>query len=60
MTRWKNSPQIREQEAVLTDRDLISVDKSRMLELELGITIIKMLAGLEKAQKTLQNAFLEK
>ena len=33
---------------VLTARDLISMDISKMLELEFRITIIKILAGLEK------------
>ena len=41
MARWKNAPQKREQEAVLT-RDLISMDISKMSELEFRITIIKM------------------
>ena len=49
MTRWKNSPQKREQEAVLTARDLISMDISKMSELEFRITIIKILAGLKKS-----------
>uniref|UniRef100_A0A452VDF0 ubiquitinyl hydrolase 1 n=2 Tax=Ursus TaxID=9639 RepID=A0A452VDF0_URSMA len=49
MTRRKNSPQKREQEAVLTDRDLISMDISKMSELEFRITIIKILAGLKKS-----------
>ena len=49
MTRWKNSPQKREQEAVLTARDLISMDISKMSELEFRITILKILAGLEKS-----------
>ena len=48
MTRWKNSPQKREQEAVLTARDLISMDISEMSELEFRIMIIKILAGIEK------------
>ena len=49
MTRWKNSRQRREQEAVLTVRDLISMDISKMVELDFKITIIKILAGLEKS-----------
>ena len=49
MTRWKNSPQKREQEAVLTARDLISMDISKMSAIEFRITIIKILAGLEKS-----------
>lgn len=48
MTRRKNSPQRREPEAVLTARDLISIDISKMLVLEFRIMIIKILAGLEK------------
>ena len=49
MTRQENSPQKREQEAVLTSRDLISIDTSNMSELEFRITIIKILAGLEQS-----------
>ena len=52
MTRWKNSPQKREQEAVLTVRDLISMDISRMVELDFKITIIKIIAGLENIEDT--------
>ena len=51
MTRWKNSPEIREQEVLLTVRDLISMDISKMTELELGITTMKILAGLEQSTK---------
>ena len=47
MTRWRNSPQKREQEAVLTARDLISMDISKMLELAFRMMIIKILAVLE-------------
>jgi len=61
MTRRKNSPQEREQEAVLTARDLISMDISKMLELEFRIMIKKIIAGLEKKQwKTQENPVLEK
>ena len=35
--------------AVLTVRDLISMDISKMVELDFKITIIKILAGLEKS-----------
>jgi len=41
----------REQEAVLTARDLISMDLSKMSELEFSVTIIKILAGLEKKRR---------
>ena len=49
MTKWKNSPQKKEQEAVLTARDLINMDISKMSELEFRTMIIKILAGLEKS-----------
>ena len=49
MTKWKNSPQKIEQEAVLTARDLISMDISKMSELEFRITITRILVGLEKS-----------
>ena len=46
MTGQKNSPQKREQEAVLTAREIINMDISKMSELEFGVTIIKILDGL--------------
>ena len=49
MTRQENSSQKREQEAELTVRDLISMDISKMLELEFRIT--KILAELEKKHR---------
>ena len=51
MTKWKNSPQKIEQEAVPTARDLINTDFGKMSELEFRITIIKILAGLEKKHR---------
>ena len=39
---------------VMTVRDLISMDISKMLELEFRITIIKILAGLEKKHRRQQ------
>ena len=51
MARWKNSPQKREQEAVLT-RDLISMDISKILELEFRVTIIKMQVELGGKKNT--------
>ena len=48
MTKRKNSPK-KIQEAVLTARDLINMDISKMLELEFRIAIIKIPAGLEKS-----------
>ena len=39
--RWKKSPQKRVQEAVLTARDLINMDISKMSELELRTMIMK-------------------
>ena len=51
MTRWKNSPEIREQEVLLTVSDLISMDITKMAELEFRIASIKILAGLEQNTK---------
>jgi len=51
MTRWKKSPQKKEQEAVTTARDLINKDISKMSELEFRMTILKILAGLEKSME---------
>ena len=49
MIRWKNSPQKRGQVIVLTARDLINMDITKILELDFKTMIIKILAGLEKA-----------
>ena len=48
MTRWKNTPQKKEQEAVLMARDLINMVISKMSDPEFRMMIIKVLAGLEK------------
>lgn len=48
MTRRKKSTQKKEQEPVMTARDLINADISNMTELEFRMTILKVLAGLEK------------
>ena len=48
MTRQKNSPQKRKQEAVLTARDPINMDINKMLDLEFRMMIMKILAGLKK------------
>ena len=48
MTRWKNTPQEKE-ETVPMARDLVNVDISNMSEIEFKMTLIKMLAGLEKS-----------
>ena len=62
MTIWKNSPQKKnEQEAKLpTSRDLISMDISKMLELEFTVMIIKMLSGVEKSIEDTRETLLEK
>lgn len=41
----------KDQEAVLTTRDLISTDKSRILEIDFRIMITKKLAGLGKSME---------
>ena len=51
MTRQKNLPQKKEQEAVPKARDLINTDISNMSELEFRMTILKVLAGLEKSME---------
>ena len=51
ITRWRNSPQKKEQEVELTARDFINMDISKMSELEFKRTIIKILAGLGKSIK---------
>jgi len=51
MTRWRNAPQNKEQEAVLTPRHLIDTDISKMSELEFKTMIIKILTGHEKKHR---------
>jgi len=60
MTSQKKSPQKKEQEAVLTARDLINTDASKMSELEFRMTIMKILAWLEKSMEDTKEPFLEK
>jgi len=47
--RQSNSPQKKEQEVVLTARDFINMDISKMSELVFKTTIIKILARFKKA-----------
>ena len=54
MTRWKNSPQKKEQEAVPKARDLINRDIGNMSDLEFRMTILKVLAGLEKGMEDIR------
>ena len=54
MTRWKNSPQEKEQEAVPKARDLIKTDIGNMTELEFRMTTLKVLAGLEKGMEVIR------
>ena len=51
MTRRRNSQQNKEPEIILSATDLIRMDISKMSALEFRITIIKLLAGLEKSIK---------
>ena len=54
MTRWKKSPQQKEQEAVPTARDLINTDINKMSELEFRMMILKILAGLVKSMEDIR------
>ena len=47
MTRWRNSPQKKEEK--VPTRDLINKDTSQMTEPEFKTIIISILAGLEKS-----------
>ena len=67
MTKQKNSPQKKEQEALPKAGDLIDTDIGNMTDPEFRMTILKVLAGLEKGiediRETLSGeikAFLEK
>ena len=51
MTRWRNLPQKKEQETLLTARDLINSIISKMSELEFKTMIIRILAGLKKHRR---------
>ena len=49
ITRGRNSQQNKEPEVILfSATDLIDMDLSKLSEMEFKITIIKLLAGLEK------------
>ena len=48
MTRWKNSPQKKEQETVSKAGDVINMDIGNMTYLEFRVMILKVLARLEK------------
>jgi len=48
MTRWRNSPQKKDQEET-TARDLLKIDTSNTSEQELRTTVIRILARLEKS-----------
>ena len=55
MTRQINSPQKKEQEVVITDRNLINAEMNKKTESDFERTVTKILAGADKAQKTLKN-----
>ena len=48
MTRRRISQQKKEAEVILSSTDIITMDISKISKLEFRITIIKLLAGLEK------------
>ena len=50
MTRRRNSQQKKEPEVILSAADLFDI--SKMSEMEFRITIVKLLVGLEKSNKT--------
>ena len=51
MTRWKIFRKKKDHKGVLTARNLINMDMSKILELEFRITITKILAELENGTK---------
>ena len=51
MTGLRNSPQKKKQGVVLTARDLINMDISKMCELQFKTAIIEILAGFEKSME---------
>ena len=51
MTRWKNSPQKKEQKAIPKARNLINTDIGNISDLEFRMKILKVLAGLEKGME---------
>ena len=52
MTKRRNSPQKKEHEE-MTARDLTNTDTNKTSEPEFGITIIRILAGVEKRLESL-------
>ena len=48
MTRWKNSPQTKGQEAI-TARNSLKTDLNNISEQEFRTTVIRILTGLEKS-----------
>jgi len=56
MTKRKKSPQQKEQEVVLTARDLLNTDISTMSDLEFRIITLKILAGLEKNMEVMNSS----
>ena len=47
MTRWRNSPQKKEQKVLLTTRVFINMDINKMCELKFKTMMIKILDGFE-------------
>ena len=59
MMKRKNSPQKKFQEEV-TAKELIKTDLSNITEQEFRIRVIKLIAGLEKTQRTAENLLLQR
>ena len=59
ITRWRNSLQKKEQEVVLTTKNLINMDISRMSEPEFKTRITKILSGLEKSIEDIRISLTE-
>ena len=56
MTRRRNAQQKKEPEVIFFATDLIDMDISKISGLEFKITIIKLLAGLEKSIKDIRES----
>ena len=54
MTRWKNAPQKKEQEAVPKARDLINMDIGNISDLEFRMTILNVLARFKKGMEDIR------
>ena len=59
MMKWKNPPQKKRQE-VATANELVKNDLSNIMEQEFRIIVMRLIAGLEKVERTAENLLLQR